>query len=238
MKVFITKISETDHYLALEAKELSNDPTYFSAISKQYQNAVQFLLECNNDNLPPDITPSMLMDFKTIYTDTAYLCRYLDCPRHSNGFPSAERRAQHESSHAKPLRCADSSCEFFARGFTSKSGLLKHNKKYHPAPEEIDPPIFEPRREETPPPPPPPPPVVVEAPRPEPPKPVENVAKPVPKPQPVATKRVSRAKRGLKVHDCDRCPKIYSRAEGLRSVILLSQLWIFKRHPGELTIRV
>jgi hypothetical protein len=162
----------------------------------------------------------MLNDFKSIYTDTAFLCRYLDCPRHSNGFSSAEKRNQHESSHAKPLRCADSSCEFFTRGFNSKSGLVKHNRRYHPAPEEIDPPKFEPKKEEPQPPPlppPPPPPVIppVEVSRPEPPKPPEPILKQVAQPQPV-TKRVSRAKRGVKVHNCHLCPKIYTRAEGLR----------------------
>ena len=164
----------------------------------------------------------MLNDFKSIYTDTAFLCRYLECPRHSNGFSSAEKRNLHESSHAKPLRCADSSCEFFTRGFNSKSGLVKHNRRYHPAPEEIDPPKFEPKKEETPPPlppppPPPPPPVIplVEVSRPEPPKPPEPILKQVAQPRPV-TKRVSRAKRGVKVHNCHLCPKIYTRAEGLR----------------------
>lgn len=160
----------------------------------------------------------MLNDFKSVYTDTAFICRYLECPRHSSGFSSAAKRNEHESSHAKPLRCADSSCEFFTRGFNSKSGLLKHNRRYHPAPEEIDPPKFEPRKEEPPPPPPPPPAPVappVEAPRAEPPKAPEPVLKQVAQPRPV-TKRVSRARRGVPVHNCDRCPKIYTRAEGLR----------------------
>jgi hypothetical protein len=43
----------------------------------------------------------------------------------------------HEKRHSEPLRCVDPSCDFFARGFTTNVGLLQHNRKYHPDPNEL-----------------------------------------------------------------------------------------------------
>lgn len=211
--------------IALETRELKIDPTYFSETSQQYQSIVRFLLDCSINDLPRGLTQVMLNDFKSIYTDSAFLCRYLDCPRHSNGFSSAAKRNEHESSHAKPLRCSDSSCEFFARGFNTKSGLFKHNRRYHPSPEEKDPPKFELRKEApvipsspSPPPQPPPPPVqplTFQRPK----SSVSHVPTTMPATiQESVVKRMSRAKKGLKVHNCNLCPKIYTRAEGLRQV--------------------
>lgn len=46
-----------------------------------------------------------------------------------------------KSYHIQSLRCADPSCASYDRGFKSKSGLYKHNRKYHPVPEKKDPPV-------------------------------------------------------------------------------------------------
>jgi hypothetical protein len=197
----------------MEQLELDNDPTQFSAISKSYQDTVRYLLGCPNTNLPEGISAATLASFKSVYTDSAFICRYLDCPRHSHGFSSATKRNDHENTHAKPLRCGYPSCEFFTRGFASRGGLLRHKNKCHPRLEDAEPPLFELRKEI----PPPVPPRRIELPTKELPKPGPPPAiQPIESEQP--SKRIKRGKRGMKVHKCHLCPKIYTRAEGLRQV--------------------
>ncbi|TVY84848.1 Vegetative incompatibility protein HET-E-1 [Lachnellula suecica] len=130
----------------LKSDELRHDPTHFSEISQRYQNIVRNLIHCSPDSLPEGVQHYELQSFKQTYLDSAFICRYRECPRYSDGFGSSEERHNHEKIHTKPLRCVDPKCDFFARGFTSKTGLLKHNRKYHPLPEETAPPAFEPRK--------------------------------------------------------------------------------------------
>src|SRR5438045_4659280 len=115
----------------MEKLALNKDPTLFTHINKKYQDKVKFLLECAEDALAPEISAETLRHFRAIYTDTAYKCRYLHCQYHSTGFDSQARRNEHEQTHAKPLRCPFPTCAFWLRGFNSRSGLLKHNKRYH-----------------------------------------------------------------------------------------------------------
>ncbi|TVY46999.1 Vegetative incompatibility protein [Lachnellula occidentalis] len=208
----------------LKDEELRHDPTHFSDISQHYQNIVRTLMDCPVNKPPEGIHPQELHTFKQTYVDSAFICRYRECPRYSDGFKTSEDRDNHEKIHTKPLRCADPKCEFFARGFVSKTGLLKHNRKYHPSPEEEAPPAFEPRQA-------PEPPLVL------PPDPALALALAPPLPVPSlplvpnnvpnsryqeqamlasTPRRVSMAKKGLKVHNCNLCTKIFTRAEGLR----------------------
>jgi hypothetical protein len=191
----------------LKSLELKHDPTYFSDISQRYQRIVQFFINCNVGDLPPGSSPEMLDQFRATYLDTAYICRYRNCPRFSDGFKTRPDRDNHERDHIKPLRCADPSCDYFDRGFSSRTGLVKHNRKCHPKPEELEPPTFESIKSPNPvsvlplsslapprlPPPPPPPP---------PPK------KPVLQAEIVKEQRISRAKRGHPVHECGICGKV------------------------------
>jgi hypothetical protein len=198
----------------LKSEELKYDPTRFSEISQHYQEIVRSLMDYTADNIPAGIQLEELKKFKEIYLDSAFICRYRECPRYSDGFKSSAERDDHERLHTKPLRCADPSCDFFARGFTSKTGLNKHNRKYHPLPDEVDPPDFEPGKEQEPDRIPTPPP------QPQAPAPARRAATPVrrsPEPEPARTvrqapkpraERVSRAKKGLPVHHCDLCPKV------------------------------
>lgn len=172
------------------------------------------MIDCTPDTLPEGAKPEELDKFKQIYTDSAFICRYRECDRYSSGFRTSIERDEHEKLHTKPLRCADPTCDFWQRGFTSKTGLLKHNRKYHPSPDELPLPDFEPRKE----PEPivlPPAPVVPQAPAPQ-----QRAATPAPVeseeeeeevvPEKAAPKkgRVSRAKRGKAVHVCDQCLKV------------------------------
>ena len=200
----------TDSLVGVKEEELRHDPTHFSEISQHYQSIVRWLISCSADDLPRNAQPHHLERFKRIYTDSAFICRYRECPRYSDGFQSSTEWDTHESQHAKPLRCADPTCEFFARGFTSKTGLLKHNRKYHPSPDEAVLPAFEPRKEPEPhyipppPPPPPPPPSRIKTP---PPLASESEDNENRSPPPKRA-RVSRAKKDLPVHNCDLCPKV------------------------------
>jgi hypothetical protein len=196
--------------------EIEHDPTYFSMISQRYQEVVLFLLTCSLDDLPEVVDPETLDTFRKVYGESEFTCRFHECPYHSDGFHSIEARNAHEHTHMKTLRCADPSCEFFARGFISKTGLQKHNRRYHPGPEEVELPKFEPARAISPPP-------VESPPRPQrqatPPPPSPSPAPPpLPPPPPIQHKpegrepvkkvRQRRGKRGLRVHDCRLCTKV------------------------------
>lgn len=203
----------------LRSLELRHDPTYFSDINQRYQDIVQLFVSCNIEELPPGCTPEMLDMFRTTYFDTAFTCRYRNCPRFSDGFHTGASRDEHEKGHIKPLRCADPSCVFFDRGFNSRTGLAKHNRKYHPKPEEAEPPTFDsvkpPEPVEVipaPPLPPPPPPQRTPTPprQPTPPSPPPTTAVPKQRAERAARIRVSRAKRGQRVHACSRCSKVFS----------------------------
>lgn len=205
--LFYITLHKTNDFKDLKALELKHDPTYFSDISQRYQEIVQFLINCNVSDLPPGGTPDMLDQFRAIYLDTAFICRYRNCLRFSDGFKTASARDEHERGHIKPLRCADPSCDLFDRGFVSRTGLIKHNRKYHPKPEEAEPPTFEsisaPAPVFVPPPPPRRPPTPPRQPTPPPKEPKQRVEQ-------VKKVRVSRAKRGYRVHNCPRCPKVCS----------------------------
>jgi hypothetical protein len=162
--------------------------------------------------------------FRKVYGESEFTCRFHDCPYHSDGFRSINDRNEHERSHMKTLRCADPTCEYFARGFTSKTGLQKHNRRYHPTPEEVELPAFEPLEPAAPPSPivlppaplpriPTPPPLdpppttwssQLSSPRPQP---IDEVPGPI---EPIKKVRTKRGKRGLRVHDCPLCPKVIS----------------------------
>lgn len=204
----------------LKKEEIHHDPTHFSKISKEYQEIVSSLIGCTVDTLPAGAELTELDKFKQIYTDSAFICRYRECDRYSDGFPTSAERDRHEQLHTKPLRCDDPTCHMWSRGFTSKTGLLKHNRKYHPSPDELPLPDFEPRKEPEAPPAPAPPPRAPAAPqqqRAATPPPQESSESEEPEPEKTAPKRgrQSRAKKGKPVHKCDRCTKIFTRNEGL-----------------------
>ena len=204
------------NYIAgLKNSEFEHDPTYFSKISECYQTIVRQLMECLADALPEGAQPQDLDKFRQIYSESAFICRYRDCARYSDGFKLSAARDEHEELHMKPLRCTDPSCDFFARGFKSKTGLLKHNRKYHPCPDEVEVPAFEVRNEvelqpvELQP---------IALPPPEPASPVRRVETPPKSPTPEEVdrrhpppkrSRVSRAQRGMRVHECNNCLRVH-----------------------------
>ncbi len=75
---------------------------------------------------------------------SGFVCRYRHCPRSINGFISTKERKAHEVLHIRLFRCADATCEFYARGFTTKSALQRHNQRYHTKPDDSKIPVFRP----------------------------------------------------------------------------------------------
>jgi hypothetical protein len=78
------KLKMLDNYFTGKQKRLSDG---------QLESSV--LTSLDND----DFTGNFV-EFRLPNTDSAFICRYHDCP-HSNGFGSAVERDEHESSHAK-----------------------------------------------------------------------------------------------------------------------------------------
>ncbi|EXJ84684.1 hypothetical protein A1O3_05354 [Capronia epimyces CBS 606.96] len=148
MQTFRAHLVQERHAHEMAAKhhayELKHDPTHFSQISHRYQEVVLSLLTCQLDDVPSSVDQKTLVEFRKVYGESEFTCRFHDCPFHSDGFHTIQARNDHELSHVKTLRCADPTCEFFARGFSSKTGLLKHNRKYHPSPDEAQLPDFVP----------------------------------------------------------------------------------------------
>jgi hypothetical protein len=172
--------------------------------------------------VPSSIDQQTLDKFRKVYGESEFTCRFHECAFHSDGFHTIQARNDHELTHVKTLRCADPTCEFFVRGFTSKTGLLNHNRKYHPGPDEGKLPEFVPVRIPTPPPIPPipqTPPATNEVM-----SPTSGHTPPSPAQEshefraPVKKVRLKRGKRGLPVHNCALCPKVFMRAEALRYV--------------------
>jgi hypothetical protein len=77
------------------------------------------------------IDAALVSKFKKTYGESALLCRYPPCQRATLGFSSTRDRDKHESSHTRKFRCADSTCEFYDSGFSTKATLQKHNEMYH-----------------------------------------------------------------------------------------------------------
>ncbi|KAJ9503773.1 hypothetical protein H2202_000912 [Exophiala xenobiotica] len=221
---------KADLYSEHHTYEREHDPTHFSQISHYYQEVVLSLLTCKLGEVPPSIDQETLDTFRKVYGESEFTCRFHECAFHSDGFHTIQARNDHELTHVKTLRCADPTCEFFARGFASKTGLLKHNRKYHPGPDEGKLPEFVPVRIPSPPPIPPIPPAPPAPPIPqtspatnEPTVSTYKHAPPRPTQEsdrwhaPVKKVRQKRGKRGLPVHNCE-CGKVFMRAEALRYV--------------------
>ena len=72
-----------------------------------------------------------LNEFQAYHKDGAFLCRYTECPRSSQGFASEALREDHEYSHKPKFKCSDSSCGFSGRIFRNRAALRKHVREYH-----------------------------------------------------------------------------------------------------------
>jgi hypothetical protein len=119
-----------DKALALKEYQTEHDPTFFTQITQRYLHMAESV-SSNTFNAIQGIETTLIAKFLDVYGDTAFMCRYRQCPRFTDGFETAKRRQQHEILHSKRLKCADVNCEFYISGFSTKSALQAHNRKYH-----------------------------------------------------------------------------------------------------------
>lgn len=104
---------------------------------------VEYLMTCPAPELPADVSHQEYQKFKSTYSDSAFLCRSIECAHSIDGFSTEAARTNHETSkHVTLLRCADPSCEFYVSGFANRRSLVKHNRRHHPEPDSMDLPTF------------------------------------------------------------------------------------------------
>ena len=97
---------------------------------------VQTLLErCMAGQDVRDVTSVDRDNLKQLYDQGIYFCRHPACEGYTQlkGFSSSGEREKHEARHCRPFVCSHPSCNHgWAKvGFTTKSGLNKHLRKYH-----------------------------------------------------------------------------------------------------------
>ncbi len=97
---------------------------------QRYQDMTESALS-DPDFTIQGVDATLIAKFTEAYGDTAFMCRYRRCPRSTDGFETAKKRQKHEFLHTKRLKCADATCEFYISGFSTKSALQAHNRRYH-----------------------------------------------------------------------------------------------------------
>ncbi|KAI0421831.1 hypothetical protein F5X98DRAFT_389104 [Xylaria grammica] len=95
-------------------------------VLKNYQTVLQ---KCLSIREFPGISTEELAQFQRDYSREAFTCRFLSCPRATDGFETDELRVDHEISHASPLKCPITSCQYPA--FPSEQALRKHKQNCH-----------------------------------------------------------------------------------------------------------
>jgi hypothetical protein len=110
------------------------DPTFFSAIRHHYQETVEAILESRTPQLDLTSREKEINSFREMCGESLFLCRYIQCGRATDGFNTAQQRDTHEASHERRFRCGHTTCVYFSRGFPTRSGLNRHNSKYHQEP--------------------------------------------------------------------------------------------------------
>ncbi|KAI1109754.1 hypothetical protein F5Y14DRAFT_455694 [Nemania sp. NC0429] len=85
--------------------------------------------ECLSIHELPGITAEELAQFQQDYRREAFTCRFKFCSRASQGFETDKQRADHETSHAPPLKCPVPKCQY--PSFPSSQALKNHERKCH-----------------------------------------------------------------------------------------------------------
>ncbi|KAI0550524.1 NACHT domain protein [Xylaria curta] len=84
------------------------------------------LRECLSTQEFQGITAEELAQFRLDHSRVAFICRFSSC---SEGFETDIQRADHEISHATPLKCPFPSCQY--PHFTTKQALTRHKRECH-----------------------------------------------------------------------------------------------------------
>ncbi|KAI9855169.1 MAG: hypothetical protein M1813_000528 [Trichoglossum hirsutum] len=118
--------------------EVESDPTFFSDMARRIQDATEELLEKQESDFSMATEVAQLKRFKDFYGSSGFTCPFCGCPRASEGFKTKIERDRHESTHTRQHKCWDSDCEFFVLGFTTRTALNRHNRRYHTRTEESE----------------------------------------------------------------------------------------------------
>ncbi|KAL1618375.1 hypothetical protein SLS56_010593 [Neofusicoccum ribis] len=116
----------------LQRFQLDHDPTLMSHLFYQFERIIQALLSANEF---PGLPSQDLAAFKEVYGSGGFKCRFRSCSAGSYGFPTVEKRAEHEkAAHAQRYPCTDVDCPYTTIGFTTATSLKKHLQEYHSPP--------------------------------------------------------------------------------------------------------
>ncbi|KAI0400767.1 hypothetical protein F4802DRAFT_583444 [Xylaria palmicola] len=74
----------------------------------------------------PGFTADELAQFRRDHCRTAFTCRFASC---FEGFEASEQRAEHEMSHATPLKCPVPSCQY--PPYQTEQALRDHKRRCH-----------------------------------------------------------------------------------------------------------
>ena len=77
----------------------------------------------------PGISAEELAQFQREFRTSAFTCRLPSCPRAIEGFENDQQRLKHEFSHAPPLKCLASGCQYPA--FATARALRNHEARCH-----------------------------------------------------------------------------------------------------------
>lgn len=82
--------------------------------------------------------PAALLQLQAYYGRHLFKCPRLYCHWYHRGFETSQQRDAHMQDHEKPFRCLEPTCDRAFLGFSTKSELAEHVKKYHTDPTDGD----------------------------------------------------------------------------------------------------
>ena len=101
----------------------------YSHFQEQLENLVgaKCPFSCEDMN----VSKQEMDGFLVRYATSAYACRWKHCSRFNLGFSNSADRDKHEELHKQQFCCPETGCDFAENGFTSRTALKTHLKRYH-----------------------------------------------------------------------------------------------------------
>ena len=133
---FMSYSAVSNHQIEMERTRIESDITLFSIVDSKYHSYVQGILEKRHH---PHISKETLARFKHKYEATAYVCRFIDCPKRSSGFGNVQARNDHESlRHGKGILCSQALCLRSKVGFKNSQSLKRHMQETHESDQSVN----------------------------------------------------------------------------------------------------
>ena len=108
-----------------------NDETVLGRVHHNYHVIVQDLLAPDSEQRLRNLEIDRIPNFRRLFGNAAYPCRYLNCSRRSEGFSSAEKRKRHEALHLPGVFCQEQGCPFLDIEFANGRQLQNHIRSHH-----------------------------------------------------------------------------------------------------------